>query len=141
MATCRAMQNVAPATSGNIMAQGLRVGRGWPLLSKRWSEGVPLRRQVVLGNGIAAVLTSARRVESQHNVFLGDAMSDKLFGNTVVCAVELDPHFAITNIDVQHRPMNPVDTVPAGIDEFIMVVALIEDDFRLHISDRGLYCA
>src|SRR5436190_630113 len=75
--------------------------------------------------------------ERQHDPVAGDARGDQLLGDPGLGAVVLDPDLPVADVQVQDAPVDAVGPVPAGVDQFIVVVRLVDDDFDLHVPDGG----
>jgi hypothetical protein len=50
----------------------------------------------------------------------------------------LNPHFAIADVYVQEAPVNAVYAVPAVVNQFVMIVRFVKDDFCFDAASRRL---
>ncbi len=48
--------------------------------------------------------------------------------------VMLNPNFPVANIDVKHTSMNPIGTIPASVNQFVVIMRLVNDLFNLNVS-------
>jgi hypothetical protein len=39
---------------------------------------------------------------------------------------------------MNNAAMNPISAIPGGVDEFVMIVGFIENNFALNVATRGL---
>lgn len=74
--------------------------------------------------------------EGQNNFLTRHTCLNQLVSNPILCAVMLNPDFAIPNIQMQDTTMNPVITTPTGMDQFIMIPLLIYHYFDIYIPMR-----
>jgi len=95
-------------------------------------------KQAVSSNGETRVRANIGRFESEHNAVAGNPFLNELFRDSPVGAIVLDPNFPVPNINVQDTAVNAIDSIPAGIHVFIMVLTFIENDFNLNVAPRGL---
>jgi hypothetical protein len=65
-----------------------------------------------------------------------DAGGDQLRGDSFLSAVALNPHFAVADVYVQDAPVNAVDAVPAAVNQFVMIVRFVKEDFRFDVASR-----
>jgi len=59
---------------------------------------------------------------------------DQLLCNPAFRAIMLYPDFAISNVNVQHAPMDPIWSIPASVHQFVMIVGFVKDHLYLHVS-------
>ena len=52
----------------------------------------------------------------------------------MLCAIALDPHLAIDDINVDKTAMNTFTAIPTHIHQHIAVILSIKDRFRLNVA-------
>ena len=77
--------------------------------------------------------TDVRRLESEHDPIAGNTRFDTLFSNAVFCPIVLNPHFLLTDVNVQHTTVNAIGAIPACVHEFVMIIGFVKDHFNLHL--------
>jgi hypothetical protein len=63
---------------------------------------------------------------------------DQLGGDSILSAVVLNPHFAIADVYMQNATVNAVNAVPAVVDQFVMIVRFVKNDFCFDAASRRL---
>src|SRR5262245_24752637 len=61
---------------------------------------------------------------------------DQMGGDSILGAAVLNPHFAIADVYMQDAVVNAVNAVPAVMDQFIMIVRFVKNDFCLDAASR-----
>jgi hypothetical protein len=75
------------------------------------------------------------RLESEHDVRLGNAGLLEFACDTVLGAITLDPAFAIDEVDMNEAPVDTA-AVPAKVHEEIMVTLPVKNGLRLDFTVR-----
>ena len=129
--TREAAEAVAQGALGYVMGGGIASQLTW---HEHW-------RIVCLpnsGHSKICMGTDVWRLEGEHDMIAGNTRFDTLFGYAVLRPIVLNPHFLLTDVNVQHTAVNAIGTVPARVHQFVMIVSLIKDHFNLHLTARRL---
>jgi len=91
---------------------------------------------------IVAESSPADMLECQHDMVFGNASGLEVVRDASLCAVMLNPHLAIDDVDMDQRCMNAFVLVPShGHEEIVVLRAIehrIEVDFTIGYRDTGL---
>ena len=79
-----------------------------------------------------------RAVERQHNILPGRASTDELLGHAFVCAVPLNPNFAVFEPGMHDDRIDPPSPLPAEINQQLVIVEFVKDRqiFDLSVTRR-----
>ena len=97
-----------------------------------------VKQCVLSANPIVCQRPHVLWLKAQHNVVPGDAGRHHLLADFDVGAVVLDPHLAVTDVDVDDRAMNAAAAVPTHLHDLVVIVLAVHDRFRADVAVHRL---
>ena len=79
------------------------------------------------------MLPDISRMESQHNVVFCNACLHEVIGNPLLCAIALNPQFAINNVNMEKATVDPFVVFPTKRHQRITVRRAIKYRFKLNM--------
>lgn len=90
-----------------------------------------------LGDRKAGVRANLRWFERQYDAVARNATFRQNFGDSIGRAIMLNDYPAIANIYMQNGSVNATSPIPARVNQFVVIVCLVENDLCLDVSGRG----
>jgi hypothetical protein len=84
------------------------------------------------------MLPNVRGCECQDDIVLWYPGGNELFRDRSICAIKLDPDFAVFDIKVNHRSMYTSMCILSQVNDFIMILFGIDNCFSFNLAIRGL---
>ena len=80
------------------------------------------------------MLPDVSRMESQHNVVLRNTGFDQVTRNPLLCAIALNPQFAIDDVNMDEAAVDPFVVFPPYCHEHVTIRLAVKDCLRLQAS-------
>src|SRR3954451_9711477 len=65
------------------------------------------------------------RLEGKDDAIFRNAFLDKTIRDPILSTIVLNPHLSVANIDMDNTSMDSVLSVPASIDQFVVILHLV----------------
>ena len=78
------------------------------------------------------------RDKAEHYVRRPHTSRDEFIGNFEFCPVLLHPHLSVANVEMQERAVSKTPSVPANVDQLLVVVDKIGDDLPFNAGSIGI---
>src|SRR5947209_18427540 len=75
-------------------------------------------------------------VEAEHDVVIGNPGREEFVRDSVLCAVVLNPDFAVANVHVDDAAMHPSPAIPTRIEQLVMALRVIKDRLDSDLTVR-----